>query len=377
VKNKRIGSLEIFIILLLVIISPFQIRAQVRTLTIVTPEVQADQTVTFRIAAKDANTVSLILPDINITKPIEKNDSGVWSITLGPFEPDIYAYNFFVDGTHTVDPMNPNMKRGLGLTTSLVEVPGKQPMYFLEQAIPHRTVHIHRYDSKTTGATRVLYIYTPPAYDPRSRNEYPVLYLFHGTGDTDNGWIEIDQAPRIADNLLAAGKMKPMIIVMPFGHASFSGSTCSKFMSTQTPNAFDQDLLSDVIPFIEKTYNISTDRKERTIEGLSVGGRQALSIGLANLDKFSYALPYSAAVRSMEQDSTLTRLLPDPAIMNKKLKLFWIGCGTEDGLYAVNKSLAELMTKKGITHLFYPTAGANTWLVWRLYLFKTLPLLFN
>ena len=375
-KNNRIGSFGISVIMLTIMI-PFQVKAQVRTRAVVSPEVHPDQTATFRIAAKDANTVDLVLPDINITKPMEKNASGLWSITIGPIESDIYVYNFIVDGSHTVDPMNPDIKRGRGLTTSLVEIPGKQPMYFSEQAVPHGSIHIHRYDSKTTGTTRGLYIYTPSGYDPLSKNKYPVLYLLHGVGDTENGWIEIGRANRIADNLLAAGKMKPMLIVMPLGHASFPGSTRSNFMSTQIPDAFEQDLLSEVIPFVEKNYNASSNRKDRAIAGLSMGGRQTLSVGLANLYKFSYVLPYSAAVRNVEQDSTLNSLISDPAKINKELKLFWIGCGTEDGLYAGNKSLSELLTKKGITHVFYPTAGTHTWLVWRLYLSETLPLLFN
>jgi enterochelin esterase-like enzyme len=375
-KNKRIGSFGISIIMLAIMI-PFQVKAQVRTRAIVSPEVHPDQTVTFRILAKNANTVDLVLPDINITRPMEKNESGLWSITAGPLEPDIYVYNFMVDGSHTVDPMNPNMKRGRGLTTSLVEIPGKHPMYFSEQAVPHGTVHIHRYDSKTTGTTRGLYIYTPPGYTALSKNKYPVLYLFHGVGDTENGWIEIGRANRIADNLLAAGKMKPMIIVMPLGHASFPGSTPSPGMSSQRPNAFEQDLLTEIIPLVEKIYNVSTDRKDRAISGLSMGGGQALSIGLSNMDKFAYILPLSAAARNVDQDPTMQKLLSDPAKINKDLRLFWIGCGTEDRLFAPAKSFSDFLDKKGITHTFYPTPGGHTWLVWRLFLYETLPLLFN
>lgn len=364
-------------ILILAMMMPFQVKAQVSARNIVSPEVFPNQTVTFRISAKDADTVKLVLPDINITRLMEKDNTGLWSITVGPLEPDIYVYNFMVNGSHTVDPINPNIKRGRGPTTSLVEIPGKQPMYFSEQAVPHGTVHIHRYNSKITGTTRGLYIYTPPGYTKRSKNKYPVLYLLHGMGDTENGWIEIGQANLIADNLLAASKITPMIIVMPLGHASFQGSTSSTSMSSQKPNAFEQDLLTEIIPLVEKTYNVSTDRKDRAISGLSMGGGQTISIGFSNMDKFAYILPLSAAARNVDQDPVLLKLLSDPAKINKELKLLWIGCGTEDGLFASAKSFSELLDKKGINHTFYPTPGGHTWLVWRLFLYEFLPFLFK
>jgi enterochelin esterase-like enzyme len=375
-KNNKKSLFKSLFLILAIMVSQ-QTEAQVRTRAIVSPEVHPDQTATFRLTAKDAKTVNLLIPDIKINQPMEKNESGVWSVTVGPLDPDIYAYVFMVDGTHTVDPMNPNMKRGVGLTTSQVEIPGKQPMFFSEQAVPHGTVHIHRYDSKTTGTTRGLYIYTPPGYDPRSKKGYPVLYLLHGVGDTENGWIEIGQANRIADNLLAAGKIKPLIIVMPLGHASFPGSQSAPGGFNQGSTAFEMDLLSDVIPYVEKNYKASTSAKNRAIGGLSMGGRQTLNIGLAHLDKFSNILAFSSAVRNPEQDSVLMRLISDPVKINNALKVFWIGCGTEDGLFAGNKGLSDILKKKGITHTFYPTGGAHTWTVWRLYLFETLPLIFK
>ena len=359
------------------ILVSFHLSAQVRSRAIVSPEVHPDQTATFRITAKDAKSVNLQIPDIKIDKIMEKNEAGVWSVTVGPLEPDIYAYFFMVDGTYTVDPMNPNIKRGVGLTTGQVEISGKQPAFFAEQAVPRGTVHIHRYDSKTTGTTRGLYIYTPPGYNPRSNNKYPVLYLLHGVGDTENGWIEIGVANLIADNLLAAGKMKPLIIVMPLGHASFPGSVNSAGGFNQTSTAFEKDLLSDVIPYVENNYNASSNTKDRAIGGLSMGGRQTLNIGLGHLDKFSHILAYSSAVRNPERDSVILRFLSDPAKINKALRVFWIGCGREDGLFAGNQSLSDMLKQKGITHTFFPTGGAHTWTNWRLYLYESLPLLFR
>jgi enterochelin esterase-like enzyme len=377
-KNKRIGSFGIYIIMLTIMI-PFQVKAQVRIRAIVSPEVDPDQTVTFRIQAEDAKNVALKMNDAGIVDPLpmQKDESGVWSITVGPLEPDIYVYNFMVDGSHTVDPMNPDMKRGSGPTTSLVEIPGKQPMYFSEQAVPHGTVHIHRYDSKTTETTRGLYIYTPPGYKPCSKNEYPVLYLLHGVGDTENGWIEIGKANRIADNLLATGKIKPMFIVMPLGHASFPGATPGPGMRQQGPNAFEQDFLTEIMPLVENTFNVSTDRKDRAIAGLSMGGGQTISIGLSNMDKFAYILPLSAAARNADQNPVLQKNLSDPSQVNKDLKLLWIACGTEDGLFASAKSFSDFLDEKGIIHTFFQTSGGHSWPVWRLCVNEFLPLLFK
>jgi enterochelin esterase-like enzyme len=367
----------ILALLVAVIIFPHGALCQPGSQRLVSPEVRPDQTATFRISSKDAKIVNLLLPDIKINQTMEKNESGIWSVTIGPLEPDIYTYIFMVDGTYTVDPMNPSMKRGVGLTSSLVEIPGKEPMFFAEQDVPHGAVHIHRYHSSTTGTTRGLYIYTPPGYDPRLKSKYPVLYLLHGVGDTENGWYEIGQANRIADNLLSAGKMKPLIIVMPLGHASFPGNPSSPGGFNRTSTAFEKDLLSDIIPYVEKNYNASAKSKDRAIGGLSMGGRQTLNIGLGHLDRFSNLLAFSSAVRNPEQDSVMMRLISDPAKINKSLKVFWIGCGTEDGLFAGNKSFSEMLNKKGIAHTFYPTGGAHTWKVWRLYLFETLPLIFK
>ena len=215
-----------------------------------------------------------------------------------------------------------------------------------------------------------------PATTPESKNKYPVLYLLHGVGDTENGWIEIGVANRIADNLLAAGKMKPLIIVMPLGHASFPGNSSSGNFN-QTSTAFEKDLLTDVIPYVENQYNASSDPKDRAIGGLSMGGRQTLNIGLGHTDKFSHILAYSSAVRNPDQDSVMLKLLSDPAKINKALKVFWIGCGKEDGLFAGNQSFSDMLKKKEIKHTFYPTGGAHTWTVWRLYLYETLPLIFK
>ena len=375
-KNNGYYLVVIAFVLLSLMLS-FQVNGQGRSRTLASTEVHDDQTITFRITARDADTVRLLLPDIGINEVMQKEGDGVWSLTIGPLAPDIYAYVFMVDGTHTVDPMNPDIKRGVGLSTSLIEISGNPPAFFSEQEVPHGTIHIHRYDSRTTESTRGLYVYTPPGYTPHSNIKYPVLYLLHGMGDSENGWYEIGRTNQIADNLLAEGKMKPMIIVMPLGHASFPGSTASRMSFNRIGNAFEKDLISDVIPYVENRYSISTDSNDRAIGGLSMGGRQTLNIGLSHLNKFSYILAYSSAVFNPEQDSVIQELISDPDKINNNIKVFWIGCGTEDGLFAGNKSLSDILKRKDVRHTFFKTDGAHTWTVWRQYLYETLPLLFN
>jgi enterochelin esterase-like enzyme len=377
-KNKRIGSFGIYIIMLTIMI-PFQVKAQVRIRAIVSPEVDPDQTVTFRIQAEDAKNVALKMNDAGIVDPLpmQKDESGVWSITVGPLEPDIYWYQFIVDGIVTLDIWNSHVKRGRDQMANMVEVPGKQPMYFSEQNVPHGTVQILFYNSKVTGTTRSMYVYTPPGYDPASNIKYPVLYLLHGGGDTEYGWYEVGKANRIADNLRATGKIKPMFIVMPLGHASFPGATPGPGMRQQGHNAFEQDFLTEIMPLVENTFNVSTDRKDRAIAGLSMGGGQTISIGLSNMDKFAYILPLSAAARNADQNPVLQKNLSDPSQVNKDLKLLWIACGTEDGLFASAKSFSDFLDEKGIIHTFFQTSGGHSWPVWRLCVNEFLPLLFK
>jgi enterochelin esterase family protein len=317
------------------------------------------------------------MPQIDLKQRMEKNEDGIWSTTLGPLEPDIHVYHFMVDGTHTFDPLNPDIKRGLRLLTNQVEVPGEVPMHFMEQSVPHGVVHQHRYESGTTGDTRGLYIYTPPGYDACAKEKYPVLYLFHGAGDIESAWTEIGHSNRIADNLLAEGKMKPLIIVMPLGYASVPGTVPQPGRSIPSTSAFEQELLHDVIPYVERNYNVSGNRKHRAIAGLSMGGRQTLTIGLSNTDQFSYVAAFSSAIHNMNQEEVFQDFLSDPAKANKKMDLIWIGCGREDRLFEANHNYSNLLKQKGINHTYRPTGGAHTWRLWMKYLNEVLPLLFQ
>jgi enterochelin esterase family protein len=201
---------------------------------------------------------------------LQKGDDGVWSVTLGPLHPAIYSYTFRIQGVSVLDPVNPMIKRGERTSESLFEVPGEAPSPYDIQDSPHGTVHENWYQSKSLNAWRRIDVYTPPGYEA-GKGSYPVLYLLHGSGDTESGWVSIGRANLILDNLIAAGKAKPMIVVMPYGRARQDVYLGAAVPQTD-PKAFENDLLQDVMPYAEKLYRISAKPADRAIAGLSMGG---------------------------------------------------------------------------------------------------------
>jgi enterochelin esterase family protein len=303
-----------------------------------------------------------------VREKLAKGEDGVWSVTLGPLEPDLYNYTLFVDGVGIADPSNRLLKQGLRGPGSLVDVPGPSANYHALRETAHGSLHIHHYLSAALAEPRRLHVYTPPGYETGTR-KYPVLYLLHGSGDTDREWSEVGRAHWIADNLLSEGRMHPMIIVMPDGHAVPSGA---QDRSANT-RKFGEDLLGDILPLIERTYRVDARPEMRALAGLSMGGSQALSIGLAHHNRFAWFGVFSAGVREDPQFEALK----DPAAVNADLKLFWIGMGKDDAGLARAQALAALLSKSGIRHEYKETEGAHTWTVWRRYLREFLPRLFR
>jgi enterochelin esterase family protein len=343
------------------------------------PEVHPDRTVTFRLRAPKANEVTVSVNGVppSELKPMEKDEKGVWSTTIGPLEPEIYTYTFSVDGVSVTDPNNPNIKPGVRSSPSLIEVPASQPLFYDPQPKPHGTVHINLYESKSLGMTRSMYVYTPPSYE-KEKNKYPVLYLLHGSGDTEANWVTMGRANVILDNLLADRKAVPMIVVMPFGHAqpSVGFGSISAFSSDRA--AFTRDLLEDVMPLAEKLYRISARPESRAIAGLSMGGSQSMNIGLTHLDLFRWIGIFSSGGgRSGDAETAFADLFADPAASNKKIKLLWIGIGRKDTSFESARGFSELLKRRQIEHVFRPSEGAHTWTVWRHYLNEFLPLLFR
>ena len=353
--------------LLLLVCLTARLQAQRRP-SVVSPEVHPDRRVTFRLLAPNARSVAV---NIQGAHPMLKSNKGLWHATIGPLEPEIYEYDFVVDGLRIVDPANAWLKVWLRASRNVVEVPGDKPMFFEEQQVPHGTVHIHKYASKSLGVTRGLYVYTPPGYETKQGTKYPVLYLFHGFGDSEDAWTVVGRANLIVDNLLAANKAEPLIIVMPYGHTPAAPPV---MRSLGRYESFERDLVEDVIGFVQTNYRVSTDQKDRAVAGLSMGGGQSLTVGLGNLELFGWVGAFSSAIPEGEN---LEKLLAEPEAINDKLKLLWIGCGKNDFLFERNQKFLERLETDKISHVGHITEGAHEWRLWRIYLSEFVPLLFR
>jgi enterochelin esterase-like enzyme len=345
------------------------------------PEVAPDRTVTFRLAAPKATEVALTGEFMKGSKPLEKNEKGVWSLTIGPLEPEIYYYNLTIDGVRTTDPGNPDVKTGStpGTISSILEVKGEHPFFFDGQQVPHGEIHTNWYHSKALGALRRLTVYTPPGYGETSNTRYPALYLFHGANADETAWTRLGRVNLILDNLLAARKTKPFVVVMPFGYGVPPGTTRAAPGGGPSENdvLFGRDLIEDVIPFVQSRYRVSPDRTQRAIAGLSMGGGQSLTIGLNHLDLFAYVAGFSAALRPAEFPKTFAGVAAAPQVTNEKLRLLWIGCGKDDSLMPPARAFDEFLTQRQVKHTFHESEGAHTWMVWRRYLNELAPLLFQ
>ncbi len=338
---------------------------------IVSPEVHSDRKVTFRIRAPKASDVTLTGDWLGTTPPpkLAKDDAGVWSVTLGPFEPSIYIYSYTVDGVAMADPINPRMKLRASTSASLLEVPGEPAAFWEPRDVPHGAVEINWEKSKAiNGETRAIWIYTPPGY-AKNTQRYPVLYLLHGSNDTAAGWTTAGYANFVLDNLLADKKATPAIVVMPFGHAT-------PFGARGNDELFEKYLLEDVIPTVESRYRVAPGRQNRAIAGLSMGGGQSLRIGLGHLDLFSAVASFSGAI-PQDFETRFADLLAKPDATNAKLKVLWIGCGEQDSLFPRSKNLSELLTKKQVKHVFRASEGVHNYTVWRKYLAELTPMLFR
>ncbi len=350
------------------------------------PEVNADRTVTLRFRAPEATGVDLV-GEINMGKgpqPMAKGEDGVWTTTVGPLPPEIWSYNFRVQGVEVPDPSNPSIKpvpSGFPMA-SFVEVPGTSPAFYDSRPVPHGDVRVVMYESKTMGVTRFLWIYTPPGYD-ESKVKYPVLYLLHGNGEAQNGWVMNGRANIILDNLIADRKAQPMLVVMPQGHALQAAGVAPLVRlpgETQMySERFPKDLLEDVIPLVERKFRVIPDADHRAIAGLSMGGGQALTIGLTHQELFHYVLGYSAALSAqfMNSEQEFKDVLANPAKATAKLHLLWVSCGRQDFLYEANRQFADTLKAKGVKLTYRETEGAHVWSVWRNNLNESAPLLFT
>jgi len=364
-------------ILLVIIWNSLETSGQPGRQSFISPEVQADRTVIFRFLASNAKEVKLSTQFITGQQNMIKDDNGVWSIILGPVEPDIYPYCFIVDSIQVADPRNSWIFPNEGFQHSLVEILAENPQVYTVQNVPYGTVSYRYYYSNELG-TRPILIYTSPEYDKAKNEKYPVFFLLHGTTDTEETWTKVGRANIILDNLIAQGKAKPMIVVMPYGRAfSVISKGSGSLRNWDNLQEFQKDFKNYIIPFVEKNYRVRTDSEGRAIAGFSGGGGTSLYIGLGNPDLFTYVCGYAPGMRVEEFDRNNTVAFADPELTNSRLKFFWLGCGQEDGLFGVFQKYLKVLDEKKIKHQTFITTGGHTWMNCKKFLNETAQLLFK
>lgn len=334
------------------------------------PIVKPDHRVVFNLEAPLAQKVMLRGVQRQLV-PLVKNEKGLWTVTVGPLAPGIYGYSFMVDGEAMLDPSNPEIKPERDPDESELEVVSNPPLLTQWQDVPHGTVHLHDYFSASLKRLRRLRVYTPPGYELDSSSRFPVLYLFHGTGDTEATWTEFGRAHFIEDNLLAKGQVVPLIIVMADGHADL---TDEEGIGLKNLSKLEADVLQSVIPLVDKTYRTVADPDHRAVCGLSMGGFQSMYMGLRHLETFAWVCGMSAYVPDVEKNCAAA--LNDPR-RNERLRLFWHRMGKDDYLLPLHQEFAQVLEKHGIKRDFAITEGDHSWPVWRGYLEILLPRLFR
>jgi enterochelin esterase family protein len=357
----------------------FALATPVFSQSLDSPEVQADGRVTFRIKAPDAREVRVQCESLRGTA-MQKDDQGVWSATTDPLEPDYYGYSFIVDGVRVIDTGNPLMKYNLLGTESEVHVPGPASLPWEINDVPRGVVHRHTYKSAAANDERAYFVYTPPGYNAASKKKYPVLYLLHGYSDDATAWWSVGQANVILDNLIARGEVKPMIVVMPLGYGTMDivlrgwGRVREPDLWKRNVTQFRATLLDEVLPQVEKEYRVLADRKARAVAGLSMGGAESLTVGLNDLDQFAWIGAFSSG----GLDTNYAKAFPNlDAKANDRLRLLWISCGKDDGLFKANREFVQWLDTEGVRHTWMEVPGVHSWRVWRRNLAAFTPLLFR
>jgi enterochelin esterase family protein len=332
------------------------------------PRLLPDRRVVFQLKAPAAQKVE-VMPGGGANGmgkgpfPMTKSDDGVWSATIGPVAPGFHYYWFLVDGVPANDPGSETFF-GWGKQSGALEVPDPALDFYSFRDVPHGDVRVHWYRSSVTGQARRAFVYTPPGYDAATGTRYPVLYLQHGAGESERGWTTQGYANFILDNLLAAKQAVPMIVVMDNGYA--------------TGGTFEDVVLKDLIPEIDRSYRTQADRIHRGIAGLSMGGGQAMNIGLSNPALFAWVGSFSGAGLGAQDLKTRYKgAFADTAGFNQRMKLLWMGCGTEDNLINGARALHEALDAAGMKNTWWEGPGLHEWQVWRKHLYAFAPLLFR
>jgi enterochelin esterase-like enzyme len=359
---------------------------------IVSPYIAADNKVTFRVYAPYAKSVKVagdfLPPDGFMPGSIAmtSNDKGLWTYTTGVLAPELYSYSFLIDSFRATDPSSPFLVRDVASISNILIIGGPQADLYKVNKVPHGSVTKRWYSAPGLGSERRLTVYTPPGYET-SKDKYPVLYLLHGAGGDEEAWVTLGRTAQIMDNLIASGKTKPMIVVMPNGNVSqdaapgedSKGFYKPVFMAPNTMNGKYEETFSDIIKFVESSYRVKADKANRAIAGLSMGGFHTLHISRTLPNTFDYMGLFSAAIMPRDTtakiyqnvDATLTRQ------KNNGYKLYWIAIGKDDFLYKPNKEYRDKLDKLGMKYVYRESDGGHIWRNWRVYLSEFTPMLFK
>jgi enterochelin esterase-like enzyme len=348
--------------------------------TLISPEVASGGRVTFRVYAPTAKTVKLdaeMLPLLT-TSPLSRRDDGVWSLSVEAVPPGTYRYNFIIDDVGTVDPKNPNTSSTQTTVKSLMHVSGPGSEFEDALSVPHGAVAEVYYNSSVFGERR-MHVYTPPGYE-RGSTRYPVLYLLHGGGDADASWSTVGRAGFILDNLIAAGKAKAMIIIMPAGHVPSSDGKPNG-LAAMGPDAagdpFTKDLLDSIVPYVDSHYRTAAGVQQRALAGLSMGGVQTLNIGLAHPEVFSQLGIFSSGWFPDVRQQFESRHSADLDRDASRLRLLWVAYGEADIARSNSEAMLQMFDRHQLKYHSEMTPGGHTWFNWRHDLNEFAPLLFR
>jgi enterochelin esterase-like enzyme len=359
-------------------------------------EVRPDRTIVFRISAPKASEVSLVFSESETApRPMTKDAAGVWNLTVGPVEPEIYPYWFVVDGVRTVDVSNPVIKIGSVVDGTVVEVPANPPRFDQLQNVSHGSLNLHTYASKTLGRQRMLFVYVPPEYYSEPSRRFPVLYLYHGGRGSELQWANEGRANVIMDNLIAGKKAVPMIVAIPNANLDEPGPLVGQ-PAPPAGAAMDnyvfaeKEIVNDIVPFVEKQYRTVPDREHRALAGLSAGGGVSMNVGLKRLDVFAWIGEFSSGLfggvgapgtfgsyAPFDVEKLSPGFLKDPAATNKRLRLLYFSCGQQDSRLPFQTKAAETLRAQKINVTFNSYPGVHEWKVWRHSLADFAPLLFR
>ncbi|MBN3581793.1 esterase [Algoriphagus aestuarii] len=352
---------------------------------VISPEVGADNSVTFRVFSPDANKIEINGSWMGFRDKLSltKGENGVWSVSVDPLEPSMYHYNFFIDGVSAIDPTNPEALRDGTRYASLLMVSGKEAEVFELNDTPHGNISKVWYSSPTLESTRRMYVYTPPGYDTGDKS-YPVLYLLHGAGGDEDAWTALGRANFILDNLIAEGKASPMLVVMTNGNAWQTSTLRNKpgigpitrETYGQFQGQFEKSLVEDVVPYIEKNYRAIKNKDARALAGLSMGGAHTITASIEYPGTFGYIGVFSSGIFDANADMAELEM-KFAALKSSNVKKYWVGCGVDDFVMESNKRLLSILDKIDLDHEYYESAGGHTWANWREYLSIFAPMLFK